>query len=699
MTLTTNTQHALNTTRYVLPLAILLTAFFFRFHRLNEVPPGMTHDEASIGFFVKQIANRTGFVIDAPYGYANEPFTKYSASLLMYGIGQTEWALRAHQALWGVLLVVMTLKWGSVAFNHNVGVAASALVAVSFWATMTSRFALNSNPAPALFTGAMWLLWVALFKEKVKRRGLAWTGFALLLAASLLTYEASRGAWLALPTFAVYLFAINRRERLPQFLISMSLGTSLALPHLLNPAAWGRTGTLSVALGEAAKGNVTPLLTNVSEAFGTLFIKGDPFVVYNIPNRPVLDWVSGLLFVCGVLVCLWRWKNPSNVFAVLWLGAGFAPAAAVGAFTMMLHAITVQAVVMVLVALGAQAAITLSASLRGALPIMAAQSGVLASGLRRSLQGLRRQASLYVGADLSAATGWLAFALFVIFIAFTNFNDYFYKWADAKDTRAAYFANFRGVTDFLRKTDRTGSLTLSSPFPNLPHDPFVVDMRLFRDDLDLRWFDAREALMFPQTEKSLLVLPNNAPLDPFFASYLPMSEKKRYVVRADDVDPYFDVVLWNPQATLANLLNDKSVIKVDTPADFSGAVELLAYSVSASTVKGGDTVKVITIWRIIDPARLGERALVNYSIEANLFLHLVDASGNWVAGDDRLHAPAWNWRRGDAFAQIHRVSIPKDAQGEFRLLTGIYTLPDLTRILLTDGDTDSVPITIIKVTH
>lgn len=651
------TQHASRITHYALPLVILLTAFFFRFHRLNEVPPGMTHDEASIGFFVKQIANRTGFVIDAPYGYANEPFTKYSASLLMFGIGQTEWALRAHQAFWGVLLVVMTLKWGSVAFNHTVGVAASTLVAVSFWATMTSRFALNSNPAPALFTGAMWLLWVALFKEKVRRRWLAWLGFALLLAASLVTYEASRGAWLALPTFAVYLFAINRRERLPQFLVSMSLGTSLALPHLLNPAAWGRTGTLSVALGEAAKGNVTPLLTNVSEAFGTLFIKGDPFVVYNIPNRPVLDWVSGLLFVCGVLICLWRWKNPSNVFVVLWLGAGFAPAAAIGAFTMMLHAITTQTVVMVLVALGA-------------------------SKIARRIK-----------------YGWWAFAALVVFTAFVNFNDYFYKWADAKDTRAAYFANFRGVTDFLRKTDHTGSLTLSSPFPNLPHDPFVVDMRLFRDDLDLRWFDAREALMFPQTEKSLLVLPNNAPPDPFFASYLPMSEKKRYVVRADDVDPYFDVVLWNPQATLANLLNDKSVIKVDTPANFSGAVELLAYSVSASTVKGGDTVKVITIWRILDPARLGERALVNYSIEVNLFLHLVDASGNWVAGDDRLHAPAWNWRRGDAFAQIHRVTIPKDAQGEFRLLTGLYTLPDLTRILLTDGDTDSVPITVIKVTH
>ena len=403
------TQYVIRNTRYFLHLAILLAAFFFRVHRLAEVPPGMTHDEASVGFFVKQIANRTGFVIDAPYGYANEPFTKYSASLLMYGIGQTDWALRAHQAFWGVLLVVMTLKWGSVAFNRNVGVAASALVAVSFWATMTSRFALNSNPAPALFTGAMWLLWVALFKEKVKRRLLAWAGFALSLAASLVTYEASRGAWLALPILAVYLFAINRRERLPQFIIALILSTSLALPHLLNPAAWGRTGTLSVTLNEALMGNVMPLLNNVNEAFGALFVEGDPFVVYNIPERPVLDGISGLVFVCGVLVCLWRWRQPAYAFALLWFGAGFAPAAAIGAFTMMLHAIIAQAVVMVLVALGA-------------------------NEIARRIK-----------------YGWWAFAILVGFTAFINFNDYFYKWADALDTRAAYFANFRGVTDFLRR--------------------------------------------------------------------------------------------------------------------------------------------------------------------------------------------------------------------------------------------------------
>jgi hypothetical protein len=67
-------------------------------------------------------------------------------------------------------------------------------------------------------------------------------------------------------------------------------------------------------------------------------------------------------------------------------------------------------------------------------------------------------------------------------------------------------------------------------------------------------------------------------------------------------------------------------------------------------------------------------------------LHVLDANGNLITGDDRLQAPAWNWRAGDVFAQIHRAVIPQDAApGEYRLEVGVYTLPDIVRLPRTDG--------------
>lgn len=657
-------------------IPILLLAFFFRFHALNDIPPGMTHDEGSVGFFVKQIAGNTGFEIDAPYGYANEPFSKYGASVVMWLAGQSDWALRAHQAFWGVMLVLFTYKWAGAAFNRRVGLGGAALAAVSFWPQMTSRFALNSSPAPALFAAAMWLMWIALFRERAKRRIAAWVGFAALLACALMTYEASRGAWLSLPAFLLFLLVFGPRRRLWQFAAALTAGTALALPHLLNPAAWGRTGTLSGPLTSAAAGDFGPLIHNAAEALGALFIKGDPFVVYNIPGRPVLDPVTAALFVGGMLWCVWRWRRPEGIFPIFWFGAGFAPAMAVGAFTMMLHAITAQAVVF-------------------ALPALCADR--LADFIHRRVRREREEGEN--PGPLRAPSGesiWVGFAILVGLTAAVTYRDYFGVWANATDTRAAYFSNFKGVMDYLGSTQYSGSVTLSSPFPGLPHDPFNLDLRVRRGDLDFRWFDAREALVFPQTESSLLVIPANAWPDPIFAGRLPLNMAFRQVVRETDVDPYFDLVIWNPQRTLDGWMADGTLTLADPPANFGGAVELVAYRILTPVRKPGEAASAITFWRITDPASLGPRAPINYAPEAQIFVHALDAQGNYVAGSDRLHAPAWNWRAGDTFAQIHRVTLPGDlAPGEYLLRAGIYTLPDMAR--LTGADFDSFGIGLITV--
>ncbi|MBM4422848.1 MAG: glycosyltransferase family 39 protein [Chloroflexi bacterium] len=661
--------------RRTLLIPILLLAFFFRFHALNDVPPGMTHDEGSVGFFVKQIANNTGFTIDAPYGYANEPFTKYGASVMMWIAGQSDWALRAHQAFWGVVLVLVTYKWASAAFNHRVGLGGAALVAASFWPQMTSRFALNSNPAPTLFTGAVWLMWIALFRDRLKGRAAAWIGFAILLACALMTYEASRGAWLALPAFLLCLAVFGPRHRLWQFAAALTFGTALALPHLLNPAAWGRTDTLSGPIDSAMSGNIEPLIHNAGEALGTLFVKGDPFVVYNIPGRPVLDPITALLFVGGAVWCVWHWRRPEGLFPILWFGASFAPAMAVGAFTMMLHAITAQAVLLVMPALIVDR---------------------LAMYFRRRERREKNERTLSALRALNGEYLWRGFATLVVATAAMTFRDYFGVWANAVETRAAYFSNFKGIMDYLRGAEYTGSITVSSPFPGLPHDPLNYDLRVRRGDLDARWFDAREAMVFPPTDSSLLVLPANTQPDPVFAERLPLGDAVRHIVRETDVGPFFDTVVWNPQRALNDWLADGSLTRVEPPANFGGAVELIAFKILTPAAKPGEAASTITFWRILDLAALGPRAPINYAPEAQLFLHVLDSEGNFVAGSDRLHAPAWNWHAGDTFAQIHRAPLLTDLPpGHYSLQVGIYTLPDMTR--LTGANFDSFELGAIAI--
>jgi len=595
---------------------------------------------------------------------------------------------------------LFTYKWGRAAFNRNVGLGGAALAAVGFWPTMTSRFALNSNPAPALFTAAVWLMWEALFGRPVRssltslRYGalretsqvFVWLGFSLCLAASLYTYEASRGAWLALPAFLLFLlFPVSFisplvRRRLWSLAVALSFGTALALPHLLDASAWGRTSTLSGPIASALSGDFGPFLRNAGEALGAIFLKGDPFIVYNIPGRPILDLITATLALGGVFWCLWHWRRPEAVFTLLWFGAGFAPAMAVGAFTTTLHAITAQAVVFVLPAVCVDRLVGLFH--------------------RRARRDRRENELNKLGAlrDLGGKTFWLGFVVLVAVTALATFRDYFDTWANATDTRAAYFSNFRGVMDTLRSTSFTGSVTLSSPFPGLPHDPLALDLHVRRADLDYRWFDAREAIVFPPTDSSLLVLPVNSWPDAMFAPHLPLSMALRHIVRETDVDPYFDTVVWNPKQALNEWLAVGSLTRIDPPANFGGAVELIAFQINPHTSTPPNSLAALTLWRILDPSALGPRQPANYAPEARLFVQLLDADGNYVTGVDRLDAPAWNWHSGDTFAQIHRLTFPPDlAPGNYELRTGLYTLPDLTR--LTGPNYDSYSLGTIAITR
>ena len=635
-------------------IPILLLAAALRFHKLDSIPPGMTHDEGSIGFFVKQVAENTGFRIDAPYGYANEPLTKYSAALMFWLLGARDWTLRAHQAFWGLTAVLFGYLWVRRAFSVPIGVGTAALLAVAYWPMSTSRMALNSNPLPGLTAAAAYFLWRGLFGASKANR-LAWLGFVSALVLSLFTYEAARTTWAAFPIFGLYIFIFHRQrieiKRIGMLVGAIIAATIIALPHLLNPAAWGRTGTLAEPLRALQSGNIAPLLQNASEGIGSLLWKGDPFVVYNLPGRPVFGPIFGALFIAGVLFCIWKWRNPPYAFALLWLGFGLIPTLVIGAFTATLHSIAAQVVIFVF-------------------PMIAMANAIDWLSHRLPNWRLRR-------------IGWTALAIGVGLTGVTSAHDYFNTWANSGELRAAYFANFGAMTRAIDELDLAGNVTLSSPFPDLPHDPFVYDLRVTRDDLDVRWFDARAALVFPNTERSTLFIPVHAYPNEDFQTWLSLEESTRVIVRSSDIDPWFDVVQWNPIATLENWLATPEIRKLNEPfsvAD-SPAIRLIAYAQNESAIYPDKILRLLTFWEIIDPLALGPRELTEYNQRANIFVHIFDRDGEIISQHDTLQAPAWDWRTGETFVQRHQLPIPNEIPpGKYALRIGIFMLPSLNNL-------------------
>jgi 4-amino-4-deoxy-L-arabinose transferase-like glycosyltransferase len=645
-------------------VAVLLAAAFLRTFRLDQIPPGLTHDEADTGYFVAAVLDGTPSTVETPYGYAYKPFTQYSAAPFMAVFGDNGLALRYHAAFWGMVLVVFTYLWARNAFGVLVGLGSAALVAFSYWTVADSRFALNSGPAPALFTAGVYFLWRALRPEGGGRRWVSWLAFVLLVAGSLYAYEAALAASASLLLLLGYLVVVRRKDfgkRAGVLAVALAVTALLVAPHLLSASAWGRTTTLSDPLRAAADGDWQPLLGNVLGALGTFTCSGDSFVTYNLPGRPIFGPVAGLLFYVGIVLCLRSWRQPRYAFAVMWIAAGIVPTVIIGEWTSTLHSKAAQAPIL-------------------ALPALAAVE--LGRLVRRRL------------GPAAAKTFALCCLTLLLCIAVSTFRDYFVVWGEAPETRAAYFNNLSSALRYLNGLDYAGAVSVSSPFPNQPLDPFIGDMTLERDDLDLRWFDARRALVFPAAPEGLLLVPSATPLADCFQVGLELGPVERVELRPDDLEPYFDVYRWNPLSALALLPGWGNATAVaggralGLPVDFGGAVELVAFGFDPAAVPAGGSVQVLTVWTVRDAGALGAVPVSAYGPSGVLFTHLLDAAGRLVAQDDRLDAPAWNWHPGDSFVQLHLLTVGHDARpGVYVPEVGVYNRHDGVRVpVLLEGE-------------
>jgi len=655
---------------------ILLLSAFLRLYRLDEIPPGLTHDEADTGYFFAAVARGARSPVKAPYGYAYEALPMYTGALFIRIFGFNPLALRLHSAFFGMATLILTYLWARRAFGPAVGLGGAALMGFSFWTVADSRFALNSQPATTLFTVAVYALGVAIEDEDERprrspwARWLCWGLFSLSLAGSLHVYEAARGAAGIFVLFLAYLALFDRdrfRRHGPWLAGALLLTGTLAAPHLLDPGSWGRTSTLSGPIRAVFRGDPNPLLANVVSGLGTFSFSGDSLVTYNLPGRPIFDPLVSLFFYAGVCICLSGLFRPPDArrrsacaLTLMWLLGGIAPTLILGAYTSTLHSKLAEPPVMVLPALGA----------------------------------------LGVGQWIDARLGprWrngfaAACVLWLGVVAGTTGYDYFVRWGESAETRAAYFHNLAAIANYVN-ADADSVITLSSPFPDLPLDPFIADMTIHRDSAALRWCDARRALVFPDAEQGRFILPPNTPLDPYFARRINLQLVRRVHLRPTDVDPYFDVFAWRPREQLAAFVQPTpgellaGGARQRLPVNFGDVLELLSVHrpiSDAAEAAASTRTTLVTTWRVLDPAVLGPPPPHDYDHEVAIFVHALDDAGAPIGQEDRLDAPAWNWRAGDAFVQIHRLPL---APGDLHhLAMGLYRRHDLSRLpVLVDGE-------------
>lgn len=644
---------------------IALLAFGLRIWALDRVPPGWRDDELIESLVISRNILNGQLAFFYPDASGHEALYHALNAIFLALFGPTVPGIRLLSAILGTLAVPLTYALGRRMFGARAGLTAAALLAVSFWGLMYSRFGLRHVLMPPLALAGFVFFWRALGASQRDGRSPLWP-FALsgfFLGLGFHSYFAARGAPLVPAAYVVYLIIVAPqalRGKWRGLALTAVVTAAVAMPLLLavaaQPEAEGRVGELALPLIEARAGDFSLMLDHAAAALTMAHATGDPEWLYNIPGRPLFDSIGATFFWAGVTLAVgwalrpilfrnrsskrpefYRYSYPS-AFLLLWWLAGISPAVLSVPPASLGHTILAQPAFYLL----------------AALPVVA-------------LAGWSR-----LPAERRAFVAAAAAVVLVGSVAARDLPDYFVEWPARGMVRFLYHADAADVADFVLRDPaepQPADFGITGPLDG-PWNRIALELALDGADVRPRWYNPQRALLlwpdisfsgYPKVET------------PFDAAFVPLPGAAQpagdYVLSR--VDPAFD-----PLAGGRRWAGEE-------PVCFSDG--LCWTAASWDEASGALTLE----WRVADDLQLPEMPLISNppppgvyaGLRLAVFAQLLDADGGFLAGDDGLWVDAQTLRAGDVFVQRHYLSAPGAAVVSF----GLYDPMTGERLLTDDG--------------
>ena len=659
-------------TRQKLPIMlILLLAAALRLTAITSIPPGMTHDEADHGLDAWGVVQGIR-PIYFPTASGREPLFDYASAGLMSFLGPTILAGRLVAVFASLILIAATYAWLKQAFNQRIALLTTLALATNFWALMTARHALRSILMPTFLMLAIYWFWRPISKsvnqyvsKSVKNQeksppsllpwrlgDLAVTSLpaGLLLGISFYTYIPSRITWLLLPALLIFWLIFDRPQahrHWQHIFLTLFIAATVGFPlfyHLATTKAEARLRDLDGPLERARDGDFSSLISNTQGALKLFTMTGDdgPISIrYNLPGRPLLTPIIGILFYAGLILALMitfqnhRWRTPA-AFSLMWLVAGLSPALITGPEAATTRAIAMQPILFLFPALAID------------------QAGRFLENIKDGQRGRTLIPIL-----------WSMTIMLFAYTTWDTANSYFVEWANLPDVRVQYETT--RVTALRWLNDHgTGATAIASPRPDRFHDPSTALMVMHNPAVTLRWFNGKSddglsgGLVLPDSAETTLLISSWGALHPALQPYLAnIPIKQTLPMRPSDLDRPIDIYQFDSRAHAQQLQQQFTPVE---PVLFGKNLTLLAYDLIKQPSPASPTIQLATLWRIEQPIE-----------NLKLFPHLPPAPDQPpIAQQDRLDVPSYYWQKGDIFIQLHEVVVSAEFHGPYQLIIGVY---------------------------
>ncbi len=619
-------------------LVLVALAAALRLYRLDTLPAGLHHDEASNGMLALRILAGEYPVFFSAYT-GKEALYMYLVALAIAAFGQTVLAIRLPAALAGVALVPAIFLVGRRAMGERGALLAAGAAACAPWLLHIQRIGFRASLLPLLLTLWAWLL----LRSLEGNRGRDWVGAGLVLGLTAYTYTAARLVPLLVLAFVGYLALWQRpllrrcwRGLVAMLLAAMLLAAPLVLHFLRTPADWGeRLEQIGACSGVSAGACVVLVAQHFGATLAMVGFVGDPIGFFNTPGAPALPVWVGWLFYPGVALALWRVRQPAMALLLLWWVVLVLPGVLSHDSPHFLRTVGAAPPTMLL----------------WALPLTG-------GGGKRDAGHTSRPALLLHGAGV----------VLLLLMATLSTYDYFGQWAHRPERYYDYMGYATDAAQVAAAIPDTVDLYLSEEYYRHPTYRYLAP----RTE-QARWFDARYGVVLAQAGRhSVYLISPATPVDARAGPFLSAAAGEN-VVNAHGQYAYTRLDM--PDGATAGPAPARPL-----QVAIGGA---MCEGYTVGEVQADGSLPVALFWRVVAPT---ER-------ELRVFLHLVDGAGRLVGQHDTIGYPSREWRAGDRFVSLH--TIPMDGAAlnrDNRLHMGLYDVVTGARLPAAGGDVVVLPV-------
>lgn len=293
---------------------IFVLAIFLRLYKIDAIPPGLHGDEAQSGIEAVRILNGTPYTPYSPEVYGQTTLYFYLVSTVFKFFGASATSIRLTSALLGILTIPLFYLFIRYFFNQQTALFSTFLLAISRWHIHLSRLGLMSITTTLFQAGVFLFLLKGLRTKKISDFILA----GVFLALGLNSYMAFRFLPLIFLIFLFFLLSTNQlslQKSIWGLFIFCITTLTLVLPLMIYAFTnWdifmGRMQSIYI-FNNHPFGELSSIIFNNFKGALLMFnFRSSTWPHKNLPGAPLLDVITGIVFLLGLCQVLINFKKP-----------------------------------------------------------------------------------------------------------------------------------------------------------------------------------------------------------------------------------------------------------------------------------------------------------------------------------------------------------------------------------------------------